>query len=450
MTKVIKYRMTAFALAIALLALMIGWAAQSSWRHIDYLQVKLTREPLESFRAADRFLANLEDLNSILFRYQVNRQTNEWVRFTNGLKKLDVWIDAQTNLTSLEESNLLQQINTNYDAYLAAARKLELKPAESGSSEVIGMGLQEVEHVSRQLRQLDTRLLVAHRESMDQLLDSSRHSQVLLRMTMFAALFTLLVLGTLLAVMVYREMIAPLQRKLLESRAIIERQEKLASLGVLAAGVAHEIRNPLTSIKARLYTQQKTLRPDSPEQKDALVIAKEINRLENIVKDVLQFARPDDPRFTVVQAAVPLQEARDLLAGALEKNNIKLTLELVVDAQVRIDGHQIQQVLINLIQNAAESIERNGAITLRARAGHERLHGQLTPVVIFEVQDTGKGIPPEVQARLFDPFFSTKDTGTGLGLSIAARIMEKHGGTLGFQTQVNHGTIFTVVLPIAG
>ncbi|MCX6903832.1 MAG: ATP-binding protein, partial [Verrucomicrobia bacterium] len=146
-------------------------------------------------------------------------------------------------------------------------------------------------------------------------------------------------------------------------------------------------------------------------------------------------------RLTVVPAAVPLQEARDLLAGGLEKNNIKLVLEAVVDAPVRIDAHQIQQVLINLIQNAAESIEHSGVVTLRARTGHERLHGQLTPAVIFEVQDTGKGIPPEVQARLFDPFFSTKDTGTGLGLSIAARIIEKHGGTLGFQTQVNHGTI---------
>ena len=104
-------------------------------------------------------------------------------------------------------------------------------------------------------------------------------------------------------------------------------------------------------------------------------------------------------------------------------------------------------MLINLVQNAADSIEKNGAITLRTRAGNERLGGQSQPAVILEVEDTGKGISSEVEKRLFDPFFSTKEGGTGLGLAIAARIVQKHGGTLQFRTQLNHGTTFGIVLP---
>jgi signal transduction histidine kinase len=116
---------------------------------------------------------------------------------------------------------------------------------------------------------------------------------------------------------------------------------------------------------------------------------------------------------------------------------------------MRINVHpaQIKLVLINLVQNAADSIGRNGTITLRARHDRKSLSNGETDVVILEVADTGKGIPPDVEKRLFDPFFTTKDNGTGLGLSIAAGIVQKHGGLLQYQTRLNHGTTFGIVLP---
>jgi len=114
---------------------------------------------------------------------------------------------------------------------------------------------------------------------------------------------------------------------------------------------------------------------------------------------------------------------------------------------VQVDPAQIKQVLINLVQNGIDSIGRDGSITLRARRDRQSLSGEEREVVILEVADTGKGIPPEVEKRLFDPFFTTKDDGTGLGLSIAARIVEKHGGALQYQTQTNRGTTFGIVLP---
>jgi signal transduction histidine kinase len=257
----------------------------------------------------------------------------------------------------------------------------------------------------------------------------------------------LLVLLVSLAVLVYREMIMPLRRKLVESHAIIQRQEKLASLGVLAAGVAHEIRNPLTAIKARLFTQRKALNPGSPAFEDTVVISKEIDRLERIVKDVLEFARPPEPNLVALSADVPPREAAELMTLQLEKSGIDLKVDGLARIMIQADPEQLKQVLINLIQNAAESIGRNGTITLRARTATERLNGQPHPAVILEVEDTGKGISPEVERRLFDPFFSTKEGGTGLGLAIAARIVEKHGGTLQFRTRLNQGTTFAIVLP---
>ena len=111
------------------------------------------------------------------------------------------------------------------------------------------------------------------------------------------------------------------------------------------------------------------------------------------------------------------------------------------------DSDQLLQVLINLVRNAAESMEGGGQITMRVRGDRLPLNGKTQLVVIVEVEDTGPGIPPEVRARLFDPFFTTKQTGTGLGLSIAMTILQRHGGTLQFQTAPGGGTTFGMVLP---
>jgi signal transduction histidine kinase len=133
----------------------------------------------------------------------------------------------------------------------------------------------------------------------------------------------------------------------------------------------------------------------------------------------------------------------------LTKANIKLTTEFLEDPEIEVDPSQLKQVLINLVQNAAESIGRDGSITIRTRTLSRRPRSHGPAVALIEVQDTGKGIPPEAQKRLFDPFFTTKPSGTGLGLSIAARILEKHGGSLEYETELQRGTVFRLVLPLA-
>jgi signal transduction histidine kinase len=259
----------------------------------------------------------------------------------------------------------------------------------------------------------------------------------------------LLAVGGALAVLLYRGVIVPLQSRLRQSQRVIERQEKLSSLGVLAAGVAHEIRNPLTSIKARLYTQQSLLEEKSEALEDNVFITGEISRLEKIVADFLAFARPSEPQMVTLKATQPFRDLEGLFSPALTKANIGLRKEFLADPQIKADPAQLKQVLINLVQNAAESMGRGGTITLRTRTQKRHRATHPTTVAVLEVEDTGPGIPPEVQKRLFDPFFTTKAGGTGLGLSIAARILEKHGGTLEYQPAPKRGAIFRLTLPLA-
>src|SRR5437762_13517828 len=211
-----------------------------------------------------------------------------------------------------------------------------------------------------------------------------------------------LIFGFTATSLVYRVKIAPLRAQLVESRTIIERQEKLASLGTLAAGVAHEIRNPLTAINVRLHSLKRTLVRGSSEHEDATVIDQEIQRLDRIVRNVLHFARPAEPRPVTIAAGSLFSRVQGLLGSQLEKASIRLNLAPSPPGTsgsplwIRVDPQQIEQVLINLIQNAAESIGREGTITLRARNTLMALAGHATPVVILEVIDTGKGIPLKV------------------------------------------------------
>lgn len=443
-----KIRLVAFILAIAAMVILIAWTGHSSWQRTGELSDKLTSVQLESFRIADHLQQAVLELNNLVLRYGVYHDTNDWASFSVASTNLDHWIDEQRPiLTTEKEKEILDLINTNYDFYMAAARELDARVTTNSQSSMRLTEFANFEKQSQSLLNLGFQLASAHRESMDSFLASSKKSLGYLRVLLLVSLALLLLSAGGLAGVVYRDLIAPLRVRLVESQALVERHEKLASLGMLAAGVAHEIRNPLTAIKAWLFIQQKHLEPGSPEHEDAQVIADELNRLERIVKDVLLFAKPSEPHLENVSATQLLAEIQSLLQPQLVKSNIHLACENSVSARIHVDTQQIKQVLINLVQNAAESIGQNGTVTLRARLDNSRLGDRTTDVVILDVSDTGTGMPPEVQKRLFDPFFTTKESGTGLGLSIAARIVEKHGGALQYQTQVNRGTTFGIVLP---
>ena len=449
MNVTIKFRLISFALAITLLAGLIAWAAFTTWQDVQRLEA-FDSSKIASYEIADHLQNTILRLNNIFVDYALtNEQALE--KFYREANTLNEWIDTQKvpGKTSLAESNLLDRIDAGYDGYLAIAtnviQQLQGNHASGGRLDAI----QRMNNASAHMFELGHQLEDTHRRELEQTLPGSRASVAMLQALLFSSFIVLLGLGTWLFIVVYRDMIAPLRIKLVESSVIIERQEKLASLGMLAAGVAHEIRNPLTAIKARLFMQGKQLKPGTPEFVDAQVIGQEINRLERIVRDFLLFARPSEPELKTLPAEQPLREAQELLSSQLQKSNIQIQLENSSPIRIRIDPQQIKQVIINLVQNAADSIGQKGTITLRARRDTRILGDRHHPVAVLEISDTGKGMPPEVEKRLFDPFFTTKEGGTGLGLPIAARIIEKHGGLLQFQTRLNHGTTFGIVLPLA-
>jgi signal transduction histidine kinase len=444
----IKLRLIIFFTASVLLVMLITWAARTSWLQIGDLHQKLTTVQGTSFEFSDHLQQAILGLNNYVLRYAAYRDPDDWQSFEAGSVDLGNWIkEQQPILSSAKEKPFLEEINAAYKDYVAAAVKLNTIIYASRQSITRVVEFTDFEKQSKRILDLGVKLAETHQQSLDTFQVQTDQSLRILRFTLAGSLVLLFITGCWLAGVIYRDMIAPLQVQLVESRQLVERQEKLASLGMLAAGVAHEIRNPLTAIKTWLYMQQKHLTPGTAEFAEANIIGDEINRLERIVKDFLLFARPSEPQLVTVPAEEPLREVQTFLEPQLARNSIKLVLGETAAAKIQIDPQQMKQVLINLIQNAADSIGRAGTITLRARLGEKQLSDRLMKAVILEVSDTGKGIPPEIEKRLFDPFFTTKDFGTGLGLPIAARILEKHQGALQYQTQIDRGTTFGIILP---
>lgn len=432
---------------VLVLVLFLGWSEYTNWRELVRLQQRFGDLELDS--AATEFQAGLLKLNGTWVNQDVGAGGPT---FEAEGERLKAWLESRrqdlaelgTEVTA--ETGLLAQVSARLNAYLDAVRRLPPPAAAPGGSLTEAQSLQTDWDALIALSERWGRL---HQASLEAEITEAQRSLDLLHALLVGSFFLVLALAGVLLVLVNRGLLAPLRRQLVASHAIIARQEKLASLGVLAAGVAHEIRNPLTAINARLFSQQRRLAPGSPEHADALVIKEEIQRLDRIVRDVLQFARPGEPVVERREALAFLREVAVLMAPALEKRGIALTVETGDELYAYIDPAQMKQVMINLIQNAADSIGEAGCITLRGGRTVLPLASRRTEAVALEVEDTGRGIPPEVQARLFDPFFTTKPSGTGLGLAIAERVAQKHGGTLQFRTQPGRGTTFSVVLPAA-
>jgi signal transduction histidine kinase len=444
----VKLRLAALGLGLALMGALIVVITLNSQQQAEEARNHLGQVDLESIRIADRFKDKLRYANDQMRRYTGSRSTAAWEDFVKAADDLKAWVRSQSpTLTGALEKEVLRQMESACSVYLQNGQELRtrMEAADEANASIKEYGdfLQQ----SRHLRDLGLDLARIHYESRNEVLAQANRTLTQLRLSVLGLVGLLFLFGVALAVGVYQHMIAPLRVKLVESQAQAQRNEKLASLGLLAASVAHEIRNPLTAIKAALFIQQKRLRPDSPEYGDVRAVEKEIVRLERIVNDFLLFARPADPELAAILANQPLKEVEALLTTPLARAGVRLVREESAALRVMADAGQLKQALINLVQNAADSTQAGGTITLRARRDRKPLAGGETNVVVLEVADTGKGIPPEVEKRLFDPFFTTKENGTGLGLSIAARIVEKQGGALQYQTRLNHGTVFGVILP---
>jgi signal transduction histidine kinase len=238
-------------------------------------------------------------------------------------------------------------------------------------------------------------------------------------------------------------------RKLEETQAQLIQSAKLAAVGELAAGVAHEINNPLTSIIGFTRLLLDDLPPDHEMRADLEIIDREAARTRRIVQSLLDFARTSEPLLapvdlnTLVDEAIMLVCTRTVLARvSMEKNLSSLP-------SVMLDTNQMKQVLVNLLNNAVQAMPGGGNLTVVTRLTEREIEGVSHPMAAVEIRDSGVGIPAENLGRIFDPFFTTKEVGqgTGLGLSVSYSIVEKHNGRIEVESVPGRGSIFSVLLP---
>jgi signal transduction histidine kinase len=409
----------------------------------------LARTEIEADVLARDFSGDVDDLHSTMLtlgRKPAELTGPTMVRLRAAMQQ---WVrDREAAAHDDEERNLVRVLANEMAEYF---RQIDAVVAPPGAAQEPLTPAQIIafDNMSVRLQGLADDFANMHVRRLREILAGSLASMRRLRDIAFTCLTLLAAAGGTMGVVFYRDLVRPLRLLVVDREKALARGEKLAALGTLAAGVAHEIRNPLTAVNARLYALR---RADVNEvvRGDLTAIQHEIRRLERIVTDVLDYGRPGEPNFAELELTAWLRDCAESLRPEMESAGIDLQVEIDGPVIVRADGEKLQQVLINLARNAREALvsARGGRIVLSAYGATTSLRGRIVRSAIFAVTDNGPGIPMEIRDRLFDPFFTTKAAGTGLGLAIIARIMERHGGDIAVQSAPGGGARFEVRLPL--
>ncbi|HMG21645.1 MAG TPA: ATP-binding protein [Kofleriaceae bacterium] len=225
----------------------------------------------------------------------------------------------------------------------------------------------------------------------------------------------------------------------LREERLSDAEAQLRRLQSVGAKVAHELKNPLASIKGLCQLVART--PESERTQERLaVVASEISRMETILHEYLSFSRPlEDLRPEALDVSAIARDVLDVLAGRADQAAVTMTLDGAATA-VHGDGRRLKEALLNLVANAIEATPSGGTVALRLRNGGGS--------VVLEIRDSGRGIAPEDLERIGTPFFTTRSKGTGLGVTLAQGVIQQHGGTLGYTSTLGHGTTATITLPV--
>jgi two-component system, NtrC family, sensor kinase len=223
---------------------------------------------------------------------------------------------------------------------------------------------------------------------------------------------------------------------------LVLQTERLSSLGRMAAGIAHEINNPLGGILLFSSNMLKKVPTEGPMREGLEIIVQEALRCKTIIQELLEFSRESEPKMVLANVNKVMEKALSILGNEFRLTHIRLEKHLSTQVpDILIDVNQIEQIFVNLLLNAIQAIEDEGSVTLRTDVTPNRKN------VTIEISDTGCGILPEHMDKIFDPFFSTKTKGTGLGLAVVYGIVQKHKGRIYVSSQPKQGARFVVELP---
>jgi len=218
--------------------------------------------------------------------------------------------------------------------------------------------------------------------------------------------------------------------------------ERLAFTGRIAASIAHEIRNPLGNVYMSVQQLKKAFAPNSPWEKHVEVIIRNTERINFLITELLNCARPPELNIEPHDIHEVLESVLDSVRTTIASRHIKVHKSLKAElSEINVDNEQIKRVFSNMVINAVESMPENGRMTVGTKNDGNYF--------VVKIEDTGEGISDEDIIRIFDPFFSTKPSGVGLGLSICYGVVVSHGGIIGVESEMGKGTVFTISLPIS-
>lgn len=388
---------------------------------------------------------------------------------------------ARELASTAEERTVLQQIERKYDKYVASKdRVIELY--ESGERHEGQLLHEESRTHFEALLDLCKTYETMRIERLHRTQQKSREEAGRMRAVSATAVMVTIILFLLLGYVLVRQIFGPIRRMLEDAerfggtatspnevkalgrgvRGLIEnadqthqeleksrmrllQTEKMATVGRLASGVAHSIRNPLTSIKMRLFSLERSLELASNEREDLEVISEETRHLETIIRNFLEYARPSKLRMQRISPSELIDVTLQLLRHRFKSYGVRLELIRTVPLpEVLADPDQFKEVFVNILINACEAVGEGGTIRIEEEI---EMQEPLGPVAVIRISDDGPGVPADLQEKVFEPFFSTKEEGTGLGLSIAVRVIEQHGGRLAVKSGEGQGTTFIITLP---
>jgi two-component system, NtrC family, sensor histidine kinase HydH len=473
----------------ALLSLLLVGTCVLVARNLNQLHVNLAhelRENFESMRAADNLETNVHELINLLRDDRRNpARLAERITAANQKLRLELLPESE-RLANLEpETALVQQIHAGVDEFDKRwhSRQVLTPPPEDASNAALAKLLEEqvIPHC-RQLRSFNIDQVGASDRANSLIV--SRLTSLLIAVSIIAPIGALLG-GYFIARNVYQsiyqlgvhirdaagrlqgeirpvtleephdlpdlnrqmqgviEKIEQVVEQLQQREREVLRAEQLAAVGQVAAGVAHELRNPLTSVKMLVQTGLEEPQPTGLPPEDLAVIEHEIRRMEACIQTFLDFARPPSSERRPTDLLAVMRRSLALIEGRARKQHVTLETDLpLAPVMLAIDGEQIHQVVLNLLLNALDALAHGGAIRIKMSAPTpERREAQVS------IADTGPGIAPRIKERLFQPFVSSKETGLGLGLSICQRLIEAHGGTITGENTADGGAVFTFTLP---
>jgi signal transduction histidine kinase len=419
---------------------VFGWLQMGVWKNTN----SLSKQDQPQFGYA--FRESLTRIEGLIFRFQLAGNDADDDALNNALGEFSRLVSDSKKPSDTGLSNLASHVEVAFQKFSDEARKLQ--PAKGIRRDTPANLSEQIDHLASPVRVSIANFLESEKKSLAaRELEASATFEKLKSSVIASGIALALFVALSVAVMSRGEF--QLKAKSSGTAEARERHEKLASLAILAGGVAHEIRNPLTAIKMRLFSLNKAFGNGLAQNENFQTVKSEIDRLENIVKGFLEFARPPDPQFGPVSTKELLCDLERLLEPEISSRGMRLIVDPGEPISFNADKQQLSQVLINLAQNAADSMAPGGTVTISARQGAAVLSKKSEPVVLLDVIDTGSGVAPDIQERLFDPFFSTKEGGTGLGLAIASRIVDRHGGIIQFSSRKGEGATFTIVVPMA-